>query len=176
MTAETPSSRPRHLLSGLRNLYARAAGLAVWAEPVGLLGLRLLLARVFFNSGLTKWDGLSISNSAYSQFEVFYGNTGMSYFWMDNFARMAAVAEIALPILLVLGLFSRVGALGLLIMTLVIQLTVCNPDYGVCLTGWEDWWNVHAWWAAIAFYLVVRGPGVLSLDRLLNLERGAGVR
>lgn len=176
MTSETTPSGPRSLAAGLRSLYARGAGLASFAEPVGLLAMRLLLARVFFNSGLTKWDGLSVANSAYSQFEVFYGNTGMSYFWMDNLARITAVAEILLPALLVLGLFSRIGALGLLTMTLVIQLTVCNPDYNVCLTGIEDWWNVHAWWAAIAFYLAVRGPGSLSIDRLLGLERTADAR
>jgi len=174
MSTETTPSGARSLAVGLRSLYARAAGLAAWAEPIGLLGLRLLLARVFLNSGLTKWDGLSISNNAYSQFEVYFGNTGMSFFWMDNLARITAVAEIVLPTLLVLGLFSRVGALGLLTMTLVIQLTVCNPDYGVCLTGAEDWWNVHAWWAAIAFYLAVRGPGGLSLDRVIGLERKSG--
>ncbi|WP_200343482.1 DoxX family protein [Rhodovibrio sodomensis] len=176
MTTQTTPPPGRGFVASVRSLYARATDLASWAEPVGLLAMRLLLARVFLNSGLTKWDGLSVSNSAYSQFEVFYGNTGMSFFWIDNLARITAVAEIVLPALLVLGLFGRVGAFGLLTMTFVIQLTVCNPDYNVCLTGWDDWWNVHAWWAAIALYLAVRGPGGISLDRVLGLERSAGAR
>lgn len=174
MTTETAPTSPhrRGRLAGLRQLYGRAGAAAGWAEPLGLLALRLLLARVFVLSGLTKWDGLSVSSSAYSQFEVFYGNTGLSFFWIDNLARLTAVAEIVLPALLVLGLFGRLGALGLLVMTLVIQFTVCNPTYDVCLTTAEAWWNTHAWWAAIALYLALRGPGPLSLDRLLGLERG----
>ncbi len=177
MTTDTPpTERGAAVAVSLRGLYARAVSLAGRAEPVGLLGLRLLLAQVFFYSGLTKWDGLSISNSAYSQFEVFYGQTGLSFFWIDNLARLTAVAEIVLPVLVVLGLLGRVGALGLLIMTLVIQFTVCNEMYDVCLTTAEAWWNTHAWWAAIAFYLVLRGPGPLSLDRLLGLESPTGGR
>jgi len=170
MTTETPSRDAAGVAFNLRGHYTRAAALAGRAEPLGALGLRLLLAQVFFYSGLTKWHGLSISNSAYSQFEVFYGNTGLSFFWIDNLARLTAVAEIALPVLVVLGLFGRLGALGLLTMTLVIQLTVCNQMYDVCLTTAEAWWNTHAWWAGIAAYLVLRGPGPLSLDRLLGLE------
>lgn len=174
MTTETPpTARGAAAGISLRGLYTRAVAWAGRAEPVGLLGLRLLLAQVFFYSGRTKWDGLSVSNSAYSQFEVFYGQTGMSAFWIDNLARVTAVAEIVLPILLVLGLLGRVSALGLLSMTLVIQLTVCNEMYDVCLTTAEAWWNTHAWWAAIAFYLVLRGPGPLAVDRWLGLERPA---
>ena len=161
------------VLERLKLHYAQATDLAGQGEAVALLLLRLLLARVFFMSGLTKWDGLSISNSAYSQFEIFYGNTGLSLFWTDMLARIAAVSEIVLPVLLVVGLLSRLGALGLLVMTLTIQLTVCNPDYGVCLSTAEDWWNVHAWWSAIALILVVRGPGALSLDKLFRLDRKA---
>ena len=59
---------------------------------------------------------------------------------------MAGIAEIVLPILLVLGLGTRFAALGLLAMTAVIQLTV--PD------GWA---NFHLPWAAMALTLVVFG-------------------
>jgi len=161
----------KNALASVSQYYRQAADWVAYAEPVGLLLVRLLLARVFFQSGLTKWDGLSVSNSAYSQFEIFYGHTGMSYFWIDNLARLTAVAEIVLPTLLVLGLLGRISALGLLLMTLVIQFTVCNPEYGVCLTGAEDWWNVHAWWSAVALILVLRGPGFISLDRLIGFEK-----
>ena len=71
-------------------------------------------------------------------------------------ATAAGIAEIVLPLLLILGLGTRFAALGLLAMTAVIQLTV--P---------EGWANFHLPWAAMSLALVVFGGGVLSLDRLL---------
>jgi putative oxidoreductase len=56
----------------------------------------------------------------------------------------------------VVGLASRLSALGLLFMTLVIQLFV-YPD------GWPD----HILWIALLLLIVARGPGAISLDHLL---------
>jgi len=61
-----------------------------------------------------------------------------------------------LPILLVLGLGTRLAAFGLLIMTALIQLTI--P------TGWR----IHATWAAMAAGVVLLGPGKASLDGMLR--------
>ena len=72
-------------------------------------------------------------------------------------AYVAGIAEIVLPVLLLLGLFTRFAALGLLAMTAIIQLTV--P---------EGWANFHLPWAAMALTLVVFGPGTISLDARLK--------
>ena len=71
-------------------------------------------------------------------------------------AYVAGIAEIVLPILLVLGLCTRFAALGILVMTAIIQLTV--P---------EGWANFHLPWAAMALTLVVFGGGKIALDTLL---------
>jgi putative oxidoreductase len=71
-------------------------------------------------------------------------------------ALLTGIFEFALPVLLVLGLATRFAALGLLFMTIIIQLTI--PD------GWA---NFHLPWAAMALALVVHGPGKLSLDHLI---------
>ena len=63
--------------------------------------------------------------------------------------------EHLLPVLLVLGLFSRFAALGLAGMTLFIQLFVF-PD---------AWWSVHSLWLGLLLTIVVRGGGAWSLDR-----------
>ena len=73
-------------------------------------------------------------------------------------AHLAAYAEHLFPLLLVLGLFTRLSALSLLGMTLVIQLFV-----------YPSAWPTHLSWAALLLYLVGRGAGKLSLDRLLRL-------
>ena len=69
----------------------------------------------------------------------------------------SSIGEIVLPILLVLGLFTRLSAFGLLMMTALIQLTI--PD------GWA---NFHLPWAAMAIAIIVIGAGKLSLDALLK--------
>jgi putative oxidoreductase len=69
---------------------------------------------------------------------------------------MATVAEHVLPVLLLAGLASRLSALGLMVMTLVIQLFV-YPE------GWPE----HILWFALLLLIVARGPGALSLDHLI---------
>jgi len=66
------------------------------------------------------------------------------------------VGEIALPVLLVLGLATRFSALGLLAMTAVIELVVPS--------GWA---NFHLPWASMALAIIALGAGPLSLDHLL---------
>jgi putative oxidoreductase len=55
---------------------------------------------------------------------------------------------------------SRLSALGLLTMTAVIQLFV-----------FPDAWITHGLWAAALLVIVAQGPGRLSLDHLLKLDR-----
>jgi putative oxidoreductase len=125
------------------------------------LALRIALATPFFMSGLTKWDSFfQISDSAVYLFAEELRLHIFGYEYAYPFPRAIAVitgsAEIALPILLVLGLGTRIEALGLLAMTAVIQVTV--PD------GWA---NFHLPWAAMALAILAYGPGELSLDRLI---------
>jgi putative oxidoreductase len=73
---------------------------------------------------------------------------------------MALLAEHALPALLLIGLASRLAALGLLVMTLVIQLFV-----------YPDAYPVHGPWAVCALVVMVHGAGVFSVDHLLAGRR-----
>ena len=74
-------------------------------------------------------------------------------------AHLAAYAEHLLPLLLVLGLFTRLSALGLLGMTAVIQVFV-----------YPDAWPTHLSWATLALYLVGRGAGPVSADHSLGIR------
>jgi putative oxidoreductase len=75
-------------------------------------------------------------------------------------AFVVACAEILFPILLVLGLATRVAACALLVMTLVVELTV------------PDGWPVHVTWAALALSIMAWGPGRFSLDHLIEQRPG----
>jgi putative oxidoreductase len=86
------------------------------------LGARGAMAGVFFLSGRTKVEGLlTVTDSAVSLFEDEYQ---LPLLPADLAAHLAAYAEHALPLLLVLGLGTRLSAAALLGMTLVIQLFV----------------------------------------------------
>lgn len=124
--------------------------------PLALL-LRLGVAAPFFLSGRTKVEGLlTITPSTRYLFAEEYR---VPLLPPDLAATLATYAEHALPILLVLGLFTRPAALGLLAMTLVIQLFVIPGG-----------WPTHLLWAGPLVYLIARGPGRASLDRMLKLD------
>ncbi len=129
--------------------------------PLGLLALRLPVAVVFWRSGRTKVEGWNIFSVNETQVFLFEHEFGMPFPAFT--AHVTAFAEHVLPVLLVLGLMTRLSAFGMLIMTMVIQLFVF-PD---------AWLNAHMFWAAILFAVVALGPGRISIDHLL-LRRLAG--
>jgi len=164
MNDHAPSMPARSLT--LAGAIGRAeALLAAIPASLPLLALRIALAVPFFRSGLTKWDGfLTLSGGARYLFtqEFRLHILGATYPYPAPVlaATLAGIGEIVLPILLVFGLFTRFAALGILVMTAVIQLTV--P---------EGWANFHLPWAAMALTLVVYGGGGLAVDRALFSDR-----
>lgn len=128
--------------------------------PESLIGLLMRggIAAVFFMSGRTKVEGfLTLKDSTFYLFAEEYK---VPFLPTELAAYMATYAEHILPILLILGLGSRFAALGLLGMTMVIQLFV-----------YPDAWSTHLGWAAMLVYLIGRGPGAYSLDALFGFER-----
>ena len=128
------------------------------AIPEWLIALvmRLGVAGVFFLSGRTKVDGfLHITDSTYALFESEYKLPLVSPFIA---AHLATYAEHLFSILLVLGLFTRLSAGAFFLMTLVIEIFV-----------YPDAWPTHLSWAGLLLYLIARGGGALSMDRLLKI-------
>jgi putative oxidoreductase len=129
---------------------------------------RFSIAAVFWNSGQTKVEGLAVnivngefslgwprlSESALALFQTEYK---LPIVAPELAAPMAAFAEHLLPLLLLFGLATRFSALGLLVMTLVIQIFVYPGAYAT-----------HGTWAAVLLYLMARGPGALSIDHWLS--------
>ncbi|MDH3209534.1 MAG: DoxX family protein [Burkholderiaceae bacterium] len=128
---------------------------------------RFSIAAVFWNSGQTKIAGLKI-NIVSGEFSLGWPRLSDSVvaLFEDEYkvpliapelaAPMAAVAEHVFPILILIGLATRFSALALLGMTMVIQVFVYPGAYAT-----------HGTWAAVLLYLMVSGPGVLSVDHWL---------
>lgn len=141
--------------------------------PDSLVALvaRFSIAAVFWNSGQTKVEGLvlnfvsgelvlgwpRLSDSALALFRDEYK---LPLLAPALAAPMAAIAEHVFPMLILLGLGTRFSALALLGMTLVIQVFVYPGAYAT-----------HGTWAAVLLYLMVHGPGVLSLDHWIAGRR-----
>jgi len=143
--------------------YDRVVRVIAGAVPRGfaLLFLRVAVAGIFWRSGRTKIvDGawFEISDTTYFLFENEYAGVPLP----SDFAAVAAtIAEHAFPILLVFGILTRLSALGLLGMTMVIQIFVYP----------EAWWTMHMLWAAMLLMLIMQGGGLISADHLLSQKR-----
>jgi len=120
-------------------------------DSLMLLVARLGVAAVFFQSGRTKVEGFfSIKPSTY---DLFASEYTLPLIPSDLAARLATGAEHLFPILLVLGLCTRMSALALLGMTTVIEIFV-----------YPDAWPTHLSWVGLLLPLVTRGGGKWSLD------------
>lgn len=166
-----PPSTPAQVHPGPAGTSA-IARLVVWicaafgALPNSLVALlaRFSIAAVFWNSGQTKVSGF-VLNIVTGEFELgwprlsdsalalFQDEYKLPFIAPELAAPLAAFAEHLLPLLLLVGLGTRFAALGLLGMTLVIQVFV-----------YPDAYATHGTWAALLLYLMSRGPGAVSLD------------
>jgi putative oxidoreductase len=145
--------------TSMRDRWNGGADLLTRLVPDDLLALasRVAIAAIFWQSGRTKVDGLlTLNDSAY---ELFRSEYRLPLLPPELAAHLAAYAEHLFPLLLVLGLFTRLSALALLGMTLVIQVFV-----------YPDAWPTHLSWAALLLYLAGRGGGRLALDRRLRIR------
>jgi putative oxidoreductase len=157
MTTHEPTAAAPGGIAALIRRFNAAAGLIPY--DVVALAARLFPAVVFWQSGRTKVEGLSIKDSTWFLFQDLYALPLIPPAWA---AVLATVAEHLFPVLLVLGLLSRLSALGLLAMTAVIQVFV-----------FPEAWVTHGLWAAALLVVAAQGPGRLSLDHVLGLDRGA---
>jgi putative oxidoreductase len=143
------------------------------------LGLRLVMARVFFLSGQAKIEGpevpihLAVPGSNLPAFDVSvilpagikaatYQMFEAQYSGLPVPPAVTAVlftyAEFVLPICLVIGFATRFASLLLLGMTLLLQFYVLPAM----------WWTAHVYWVSILAVLLCRGPGAISVDALIR--------
>ena len=123
------------------------------AVPLYDLGIRVFVALVFFKSGMLRFQD-HLNGSWDNQLYVFEYEHPVPGIPAEISSVMATGGELVLPILLILGLFGRFAAAGLLIMTLIIELTYQSSLH-------------HTLYFFLLGSTFLRGPGCLSVDALM---------
>jgi putative oxidoreductase len=118
--------------------------------PVFQLGARLYVANVFFTSGLTKLNDFS------STIALFENEYKVPVLPPELAAYFGTGAELVLPVLFALGIFSRPAALALFVFNIVA--VVSYPD--ISDAGRAD----HFFWGALILVIAFFGAGKLSVD------------
>src|SRR5262245_21003564 len=158
MTTQTMlSSTMDRAPAGIRSWLLSVAGALGWFPlAVHQLLFRFAIAGVFLKAGLTKvasWE---------STVALFQDEYKVPVLSPDVAATLASTFEIGCSLLLVAGLASRLATLPMLGMIMTIQLFV-----------YPSAWPEHLVWGSILLFLLTRGPGAISIDRLIGLEPGA---
>jgi putative oxidoreductase len=143
-----------HDATGHSPLVSRLAALRAAGNRFPLsvleLGMRVAVGATFFRSGMNKLESFDTA------VELFREEYRLPLLPPEVAATLGTAVELGAPVLLVLGLFARLGAAALLTMTLVIQFLVYPTN-----------WPEHLMWASILAYVATRGPGTLSIDRII---------
>jgi putative oxidoreductase len=156
MMTNTMSSRATttHPTAGILARIA-AIGVRLGRFPLAIhqLLFRFAIAGVFLRAGLDKvrsWE---------TTVALFRDEYRVPVLPPEAAAAMASTFEIGCSVLLVIGLASRLATLPMLGMLMTIQLFV-----------YPSAWPEHLVWGSILLFLLTRGPGAISIDRVIGLE------
>lgn len=155
-------------IAPLQRLVERFSPWGVWVLALAALYLRFHAALPFWKSGLTKWGG----DTVFDKLTGFSLSPSVGYLFSEEYKIRQFGGEIALPfpdllgllaglgevwfsVLVFLGLFTRLGALGLFGMTIVIQMVYPEAFF----------WT-HFSWFSVLILVLLAGPGRISLDWL----------
>ncbi len=84
-------------------------------------------------------------------------------------ALLGTVGELLFPLMLFLGLASRLGAVGLSVVNVVAVIAYAHVIFSA---GFESSVNDHWIWGAMLLAVMAFGPGKLSLDHLISRYAG----
>jgi putative oxidoreductase len=141
-------------MSRFKSLTARTIRALDFASPALDLFIRLWVANVFWKSGLTK---IASWESTVALFTYEYHVPLLS---PSVAAFLGTAAELTLPVLLVLGLGTRVSAAALFVFNIVAVISY--PDLNEA--GLKD----HQYWGLLLLVPLLHGPGKLSLDHFVR--------
>ena len=134
--------------------YCQTANMINYLQPLALLAARFYVAWIFFSSGLTKlkdWD---------TTLFLFEEEYNVPFIPFELAAYLGTLGEIILPVILVLGLASRLGAFGLSIVNIVAVISLVEIAPAALYA--------HVIWGLLLLQVLLFGAGKLSIDNLLK--------
>ncbi len=145
----TPNTTPKRM-ARLWMLGERAVASLDWLKPLAQLAARVYVSGVFLRSGMTKLHDWDTTLALFAdEYHVPFLNPTVA-------AVLGTGGELGLSVLLVAGLFGRFAAAGLSVINIVALISLMDvPD--AALMG-------HVFWASLLGFLLLWGPGALSLD------------
>src|SRR3989344_489879 len=150
------------IMSFLRNVLAAVMVPIVkflrFLSPVGDLIVRFWLAKIFFDSGLTKiqsWESTVL---------LFTNAYHVPLLSPPVAAFLGTACELILPVLLVLGLGGRIAIFIFFIYNIVAMISYNFLWTPSGAAGLEE----HINWALLLMVLMLHGPGKLSIDYWLH--------
>lgn len=161
---ERPGFQPRPATnSAMEAVNAVIAAMEMIPMSLILLAARIGIGMVFLVSAQTKvvdwnlFDALTFNLEFTASLPFLFQEYGVPLLPPATAAWLATYMESWLPLLLFIGVFTRLAALGLFGMTVVIQLFVLPGA-----------WDAHLLWAAVLLLIVARGPGIISVEHWLG--------
>ena len=123
-------------------------------SPLFDLTARLYVGWIFFRSGLGRFDSF-LNGTWDDQVFLFTEEHPVPGVPGELGAILGTGGELILPVLLVLGLFGRFAAAGLLVMTAIIEFTYQHA-------------TDHILWAFLLGMIFIKGAGKLSIDHFMR--------
>ena len=169
------------LISLHNNVLGKMDHTSNWLTPtLARIVFIAVLLFYFWNSAMTKVDGSIFSPSAGAFGQIFpkaaeavlYDVTQMTFF-QRIVIFFGTVAEFVLPALLLVGLLTRLAALGM-IGFIWVQTATDVTGHGVKLGSLFDnaisLMDQRVMWTFLFLVIIINGAGPISLDKLLRLK------
>lgn len=141
----------------------------------------LLLLPYYFNSALTKIDGVGLSAGAFAQIlppiaeQYLYDTSAIPFFPWHLIVWAGTIGEFVLPILIAVGLFTRLAALGMIgfvVVQTVVDVVFHGAALGMLANGLpNELTDQRLLWVSLLVAMVFAGGGKLSVDRLLSHQQ-----
>jgi putative oxidoreductase len=155
-----------NLQNSLARVVEGAAAILNPMQPLFALGLRVYVGWQFFKSGMVKLQDWGSTLFLFQEeYHVPLLPPGVA-------AVVGTIGEIAFPVLLWLGLCTRLAAIGL---SAVNIMAVVAYAHVLLSAGFEGALGQHLLWGLMLLVTVIYGPGRLSVDELI-LMPGNGAR
>lgn len=153
------------VLGRIGGINERAATALAPLEPLLLLVLRLYVSWQFLKSGWLKLQDWETTRFLFEEeYKVPLLSPGLA-------AALGTAGELVFPLLLVIGLFGRLAALGLSAVNVVAVLAYAHV---LMSEGFEAALGQHYFWGLMLLVLVVSGPGRWSADALIDRRASSG--